>query len=127
MQLVGNVEALQQDRGVALRFVAVFLADNAFELAEAHAVFVGHVGLGVEDVALLERAPQPLVAHDHRVDDAELVEGELVLLEHAELLRPDDVALLRLLLAGEQLHEGRLARAVRPGQAIAAARQKTWW
>ena len=87
MELVGNIEALQQDRRVALGLVAVLFADDAFELAEAHAVGVGHLGLGVEEVALFERAPQAMVAHDHGVDDAELVEGELVLLEDAELLR----------------------------------------
>ena len=45
------------------------------------------VGLGVEPLALLERAPQALVAHDDRVDDAELVEGELVLAQDAQLRR----------------------------------------
>ena len=45
------------------------------------------VGLGVEELALLERVPQPRVAHDDRVDDAELVEGELILPQDAELRR----------------------------------------
>ena len=68
VQLVGDVEALEQDRGVRLRLVAVFLADDALEFAEAHAVGVGHVGgLLVERLALLERAPEALVAHDDRV------------------------------------------------------------
>ena len=57
MELVGDIEALQQDRGVALRFVAVLFADDALELAEAHAIRVGHLGLGVEKVTLFERAP----------------------------------------------------------------------
>ena len=87
VQVVRNVETLQQDGGVALGRVAVLFADDALELAEAHAVVVGQVGLGVEDLALLERLPQPLVAHDDRVDHAELVEGELVLPQHAELRR----------------------------------------
>ena len=85
MQLVRNVEALEQDRGVGLGGVAVFLADDALQLAQPHAVLVGHVGLGVEELALLERAPQPRVAHDHRVDHAVGVEGELVLPQDAEL------------------------------------------
>ena len=34
------------------------------------------------------RAHRRCVAHDHRVDDAEVVEGELVLPQHAELLGP---------------------------------------
>ena len=122
VQRVGDVEACEQDRGVALGGVAVLFADDAFELAEAHAVVVGHVGLRVERLALLERRPEPRVAHDHRVDDAELVEGELVLPEDAELVGPGDRALLRRQLAGQQLHEGRLAGAVRPGEAVAAAR-----
>jgi hypothetical protein len=42
-----NVEALQQNRGVALGGIAVFVADDAFELAEAHAVRVGQRLLGV--------------------------------------------------------------------------------
>ena len=49
MELVGNIEALQQDRRVALGLVAVFFADDALELAEAHAVGVGHLALGVEE------------------------------------------------------------------------------
>ena len=40
--------------------VAVLFADDALELAEAHAVLVGHVGLRVEPLALLERRPQAL-------------------------------------------------------------------
>ena len=105
--------------------VAVLVADDALELAEAHAVLVGHVGaLLVEPLAFLERAPQALVAHDDRVDDAELVEGELVLAQHAELLRPRHRPLLRDQLAGQQLHERGLAGAVRTGQAVAATRRK---
>ena len=113
VQLFRNVEPLQQDRRIALRAVAVLVADDALQLAEAHAVLVGHRRLGVEQLALLERVPQPGVAHDDRVDDAEGVERELVLTEHAELLGTDDRSLLRRLLAGEQLHEGGLAGAVR--------------
>ena len=52
-------------------------------------------GFGVELLALLERAPQPLVAHDHGVDHAELVEGELILAQDAELRRARDGAPLR--------------------------------
>ncbi len=96
VQLVGDVEPLQQHRGVALGRIPVLFADDALELAEAHAILVRHVGLGVELIALLQRAPQPLVAHDHRVDHAEPVEGVLILPEHAELGRTDDGTALRL-------------------------------
>ena len=121
VQLVGDVEARQQDGGVALGAVAVFLADDALEFAEAHAVLVGHVGLVVQPIAFLECRPQARVTHDHRVDDAELVEGELVLAQHAELLRSRDRALLRLELARKELHEGGLAGAVGPREAITPA------
>ena len=124
VQGVGDVEAGEQDGGVALGRVPVVLADDAFELAEAHAVVVGQRRLGVEPIALLERRPQHGVAHDHRVDDAVRVEGELILAQDAEPRRPADAALLRLQVARQQLHEGRLAGAVRPGQAVAPARRK---
>ncbi len=35
VELVGDVEALEQDGGVGLGLVAVLFADDAFELAEA--------------------------------------------------------------------------------------------
>ena len=85
VERVGDVEPLQQHGGVAFSRVAVLVADDAFELAEAHAVLVGHVGLRIQRVALGQRVPQPLVAHDDGVDHAEGVEGELILAEDAEL------------------------------------------
>jgi hypothetical protein len=119
-----NVEAVEQHGGIALRRVAVLVADRAFQFAQPHAVFVGHFRLGVDAVALFKRRPQRLVAHDHRVDHAIGVKGELILAQHAKLARPHHRALLRIQFAGQDLHEGRLARAVRPGQSVAAAGTK---
>ena len=113
VQRVRDVEPLQEDRRVAFGRVSVFLADDALELAEAHAVLVGHVRAGVEHVAFLERLPEALVAHDHRVDDAELVEGVVVLAQDAQLRRTSDRSALRRLFARQQLHERGLACAVR--------------
>ncbi len=96
VQFVGDVETLQQNCGIAFGCVAVFFADDAFEFAELHAVFVGHVVLGVDGVAFLDGGPQALVAHDDGVDHAEGVEGELVLAQDAELARTHDRAFLRL-------------------------------
>ena len=124
VQLVGNIEALKQNRGVALGRVAVLFADDALELAEAHAGFVRHLGFRVQLVALGKRLPQPLIAHDDRVDHAKAVERVLILAQHAQLGGPDDGALLGIELAGQQLHEGRLAGAVGAGQAVAPARRK---
>ena len=121
VQIVGDIEALQQDRRVAFGRVPIFLADDAFELAEPHAVGFGHLGLGVEELALFERTPEPLVPHDDRVDDAELIKGKLVLTEDAELVGPRDRALLRGQFARQQLHEGGLARAVGACEAVAPA------
>ena len=119
VQFIRNVQALKENRGVRLRFVTVFLADNALEFAEAHAFGVGHFrALVVQLLALLQRFPQALVAHDHGVADAELVVRVLILLEHAELVWPNDQAFLRRGFAREQLHERRFPGAVRPGQAV---------
>ena len=119
VQRVLNVEPLQQHRGIALRGVAVFFADHALKLAQAHAVLIGQLGLFVDPVALFERRPERLVAHNDRIDHAVRVKGILVLAQHAELLRAHHIALLRVDLTGQHLHKRRLARAVRPGQAIA--------
>ena len=121
---VGNVETLQQDRSVALGGVAVFFADDAFKFAELHAVFVGHVMLGVNRIALLHGGPQALVAHDDGVDRGVSVEGKLVLAQNSELARTHHRPFLRLQFAAEQLHKRRLARAIGSGQAIALARRK---
>ncbi len=121
VQPVGNVEPLQENGRVTFRRVSVLLADDALELAEAHAVLVADRGLLVQLLALLERRPEPGVAHDHRVDHAETIEDELILPQDAELGRPRDRALLRRKLAGQELQERRLARAVGSGQAIAPA------
>jgi hypothetical protein len=75
------------------------LADDALELAEAHAVLVRQRRLGVEPITLGQRVPQHGVAHDDGVDDAVRVEGELILAQDAEARRPADAALLRLQVA----------------------------
>ncbi len=124
VQGVGDVQALEQDGGVAFGRVPVLFAHDALELAEAHAVLVGHGGLGIEELAFLEGLPQPVVAHHDRVDHAELIERELVLPEDAELLGLADRALLGRQLAGQQLHERGLAGAVRARQAVPAACRK---
>ena len=122
--LVGNIEALQQNRGVGFGGVAVFLADNAFQFAEFHAVRIGHLVLGIDDFAFFQSGPQAPVAHDDRVDHAILVEGKLILAQNAELPRADDGSLLRLKFAGQKLHEGGLAGAVGAGEAVALPRNK---
>ena len=124
VQPVRDVEALEQNRGVALRLVAVLFADNAFELAEAHAFRVGHVGLRVEPFTFFESRPQAVVAHDDGVGHTKAIEGEMVLPQHAEPGGVHDRAALRRQLAGQQLHEGGFAGAVRARQPVPTARRK---
>ncbi len=100
MKLVGDVEALQKHRGVGFGLVAVLIADDAFKLTEAGAVFVGHLRLVIDDLALFEGGPEGFVAHDDGVDDAVGVELVLILLEDAEFLGAHDGALLGVDLAG---------------------------
>jgi hypothetical protein len=90
VQRVRDVEPLQKDCRVAFGGVAVFLADDTLELAEAHAILVGHVCARVEPLSLLERFPEALVAHDHRVDDPELIERVVVLAQDAQSRRTSD-------------------------------------
>src|SRR5690242_7702510 len=81
--------------------------------------------LGVKCFALLQGLPEGAVAHDDRINDAEFVEGELVLAEDADFLGPGDVAVGRILLAGQDLHKGGFAGAVGAGNGVAAARHES--
>ncbi len=121
VQFVGNIESLQQNRSIGFGGVAVFFADDALEFRQAHAVVVGEFGFFVDFVALRESGPKAFVAHHDGVDDAEGVEGVLVLLEDGEFPRADDGALLRVEIARKDLHERGLASAVGAGEAVAAA------
>ena len=101
VQRIRDVEPLQQHRGIAVGGVAVLFADDAFEFAEAHAVFIRHLGFLVQRVTLGHRAPETAVAHDHGVEDAVAVERVLILAKHAEFLRARNRAALRIRLARE--------------------------
>ena len=114
-----DAEAGEQLAGVGLGAVAVFLGDHALELAEARALGVVEVGLCEQLVLFLESLPEALVARDHDVEHAPGFEPELVLLQHAGSLGALHVAGVRLELARQDLQERRLARAVRPGEAVA--------
>ena len=126
VQRLFHVETVEQQRRIGFRGVAALFADDSFEFAEAHAVCVGQllVGLGIERVAFLERFPEGAIAHDDGVDHAKLVERELVLAQNAELFGPADGALGRLDLAGQNLHQRGFAGAIRPGDGVAAPREE---
>ena len=68
MQIDVDAEPVEQRAGVGFSGIAAFFADDSFKLAEAHAVGVGQlfVGLLVERVALLQRFPERPIAHESR-------------------------------------------------------------
>ena len=110
VQLVGYVKTLQQDCGIGFGGIAVFFADNAFQLTQPHPVFVGELGFLIDGVALLQGSPQALVAHHDGVNHAKHVERKLVLVQHAEFLRTYYGPLLRIEFSGQELHECGFAR-----------------
>ncbi len=124
MHLVGNIEALQQNRGVRFGGVAVFLADDAFEFAEFHSVRVRQFRFRIDDFAFFESGPQAAIAHDDRIDDAILIEGKLILAQNSQLARADDGSLLRFKFTGEKLHERGFTRPIGTGEAVALPRNK---
>jgi hypothetical protein len=81
------------------------------------------VRIGVDDVALFHGVPHLDMALHHDVQHALVFVGELVLVELAEpqARLQHDFAGALLQLAAENLHEGGLAAAVGPDQAITVA------
>jgi hypothetical protein len=126
MEIDLDTQAVEQGACVGFGGVAAFFTDGAFEFAEAHTVGVSQlfVRLGVEGVALLQRFPESGVAHDDGIDHAKFVESELILAEDAHLFGAGDGALGGLEFAGQDLHQGGFARAVRTGNAITATRHE---
>ena len=119
-----DAQPLEQLRGLGLGLVAVLLGDGPLELGQLVPVLLRHVGLGQDVVLLLHGLPEDRVAHEDHVDDPVGLVAEVVLAEDADLLRPVDAAGVRLLVAGEDLHEGGLAGAVRAGESVAAPRRE---
>ena len=126
MQRGIDPEAVQQNRGVAFGFVTAFFTHYAFEFSHPHAVLVSERVriLGVENLAFGQRLPQRSVAHDDRVEYAERIESKLILSQDAELARPDDDALGRLLVTRQDAHERGFASPIRTGKRIAASGQE---
>ena len=58
VNLIGDIEPLQQDGRVGFGLVAVFVADDALQLAQARAVLVGQLRLVVKLLAFFQRRPQ---------------------------------------------------------------------
>src|SRR6185437_14023881 len=91
------------------------------ELAQTHPILVAERGLRVERLARRECGPEAPVAHNDRIQRAVLIEGELILAQHAELAWSYHLPLGRLHRPCQQLHEGGLPGAIRAGEAVAAS------
>ena len=119
MEVSADPQALEQSLRLGLRRVTVLFSDDALELGQTHAHLVGEVvSLHVELVALFHGRPQRRVPHQHGVEDGGVVVNRVVLLEDGGLLGAVDVPVVGLNITRQDLHEGRLARAVRSGQAV---------
>ncbi|EXI69829.1 MAG: hypothetical protein AW08_00322 [Candidatus Accumulibacter adjunctus] len=118
-----NADAEQQFAGARLGAVAAILGKAGFEVGGVHVVGLARVGVGVDGVLLEHAGPHLLMPHHDDVDHPLLLEGELVLAQvgHAlvDVLR--DVAGSGFELASENLHQGRLARAIGADQSVTIA------
>ena len=113
-----------EDRtGARFRIIAAVLGELRFELGGAHVVIVGGLGIRIDRVALLHRAPHLDMTLHHHVEHALVLVAELVLVQLAQAQAglQHDLAGTRLELAAEDFHERRLAAAVGADQAIAIA------
>ena len=123
MQVNGDTGAQQQFARARFGRVAVVFGNLAFQLGRLHVVVVRRFRVRVNRVALLDGGPHFRVAHHDDVEDAHVFKRKLVLAQLAQALVgiEHDVAARRVQVAAQDLHERRLAAAVRADQAIAVA------
>ncbi len=118
-----NADTEQQFARAGLGGVTVVFGKARFQVSRAHIVVVGGFRVRVDRVALRHRLPHLGVPHHHHVQHAHFLVAELVLLELAQthVGLEHHGAARGLQIAAEDLHEGRLAAAVRADQAVAVA------
>ena len=126
VQRVFDAEAVEQDGGVGLGGVAALFADDAFEFAEAHAVFVGQlvVGLGVERVALcraFQSGALPMITVSITRNSSK---ANWSWRRTPSFLGRVTEPLVGSISPVQDLHQSGLAGAVRTGDGIAAPRQE---
>ena len=104
-----DADAEQQFAGACLGRVAVVLGELRLEFGGVHVVVFRRVRIGVDRVALAHAGPHLGVAHQHHVEHALVLVGELVLAQvgHALVLFLRDVAGRRLQCAAKDLHQRR--------------------
>ena len=79
-------KVLKQLGSIALSLPSVHLGKLQLQVGSTVAVFLGHLFLRVEALALLHVFPKRLVTHQDGVHDAELIIFEVVLLQYREAL-----------------------------------------
>ncbi len=119
-----DCQAFQHLAGARLQGVAVVRGDEIFKIRHASGV---HVATRSHHAPLLgERVPHhPIATHGQIQDDFAVVE-EAILPEHADAGARGDGHRSRrgLLVSGQNLQEGRLARAIRAHEAVASTGAK---
>ncbi len=123
VKLCTNTKALQQPGGIGFRFPAAHFRKLRFQVGGPEAVLVGKVGLFVDGVLFLHHVVQMLVAHDHGVQNREIIIGVLVLFQNGDPLGGvnGNGTGGGIQLSGEQAQECGLARAVGADDTIAVA------
>ena len=118
-----QTKAVEQLAGLGLGVPAAHLGELGLELGGLVAVLLGERVLHVKCVLLAHDSEQTLVAAEHRVENGLVVEGKVVLLEHAHarLGRDGYRAGGRVEVARQNAQEGGLAGAVRADDAVAVA------
>jgi hypothetical protein len=113
----------KKGRRLSISLPSAQLGVLRFQLARAHAVGLGELGLSVEGFPLSPDRVQARRAHDDGVQDPDLLEGEVVLAEngHALACPEDDVPPVRFQFTGKDFEKRGLAGAVRADDAIAVA------
>ncbi|CAI8783898.1 protein of unknown function [Methylococcus capsulatus] len=118
-----NAHTQQQFAGTGFCGIAVIFGKGGLQLRRPHVVVLARVRIGVDRIALGHRRPHLGVPHHHDVQHPLVLEGELILAQlaqtHVEVER--NITGGRLQIAAEDFHEGRLAAAVGPDQAITVA------
>ncbi len=119
----GDAHAMQQLAGARLRRVAVELGKLRLQLGSVQVILLAGLRIGVDRILLAHAVPHLLVALQHHIQHPLLLVGKLILLEesHAFVGIERDIAGRRLQAARQDFHQRRLARAIRPDQAIAVA------
>ena len=84
--VVLHTEVLEQLSSLAFSLPAVHLGKLQFKVGSQIAVFLAHLRLGIESLALLHVLPKRLVSLQHRVHHGEAVVLEVILVEHREAL-----------------------------------------